>query len=97
MLRLPGVAERTKFPTTVTVSVTVAEFVKLPLVPVIVSATFPTLAVPLAVRVKTLEAVTGFWLKDPVTPLGRPDTDRVTFPLKPFSWATPIVVVALDP
>jgi hypothetical protein len=97
MLTLPGPAERTKFPTTLTASETVVELVKLPLVPVIVNSTLPVLAVPLAVRVKILEVVMGFGLKDAVTPLGRAETDRLTLPPKPFSSVTPMVVVTLDP
>jgi hypothetical protein len=84
-LRLVGDAERAKFPTTVTASAAVVELVRLPEVPVIVSVTLPVAAVLVAVSVRTLEVVAGFGLKDAATPLGRPETDKLTFPPKPFS------------
>ena len=58
--------------------------VKLPEVPVMVTVAVPVLAVPLVVNVNTLVAVAGFGLNDALTPLGRPDVDKVTLPLKPF-------------
>jgi hypothetical protein len=36
------------------------------------------------VNVNVLVAVAGFGLNDALTPLGRPDVDKVTLPLKPF-------------
>ena len=45
---------------------------------------WPRLAVLLAVSVSTLEPVAvGFGAKDAVTPLGRPDATRLTWPLNP--------------
>lgn len=71
--------------------------VKLPDVPVTVTVAEPVLAEPLAVKVSVLEAVAGFGLNDAVTPLGRPDAERVTLPLKPFCGVTVIVLVPLPP
>ena len=75
----------------------VAVFVKLPEVPVIVTGTVPVFAVLLAVNVNVLVAVAGFGLNDAVTPLGRPDADRLTPLLKPFWGETVIVLVPLAP
>ena len=72
-------------------------FVKLPDVPVIVTGTVPVFAVLLAVNVKVLVAVAGFGLNDAVTPLGRPDADKLTPLLKPFCGVTVIVLVPLAP
>jgi hypothetical protein len=41
--------------------------------------------------------VAGFGLNDAVTPLGKPDADKVTPLLKPFRGVTVIVVVPLLP
>src|SRR5215471_2955953 len=71
--------------------------VKLPDVPVIVTVTVPVVAALLAVSVNVLVAVAGFGLKDAVTPLGRPDVDKLTLPLKPFCGVTVIVLVPLVP
>lgn len=84
MLTLLGDAERVKFPTTVTASVIVVEFVRLPEVPVSFRVTLPVAAVLVAVRVRTLEVVAGFGLNDAVTPAGNPDTDKPTLLPKPF-------------
>jgi hypothetical protein len=97
MLTLFGDADKVKFPTTVTASVIVVEFVRLPEVPLTVSVTLPGVAVLVAVRVKTLDVVAGFGLNDAITPAGRPDTVKPTLPLKPFCWLIVIVVVTLDP
>lgn len=86
-----------KFPTTVTASVIVVEFDKLPEVPVIVRVTVPVAAAFVAVRVRTLDVVAGFGLNDAVTPLGKPDTDKPTLPPNPFCSLMVIVVVTLVP
>jgi hypothetical protein len=36
-------------------------------------------------------------LKEAVTPLGNPDADKLTLPLKPFSGATVMVLEPLNP
>jgi hypothetical protein len=94
---LLGDAESVKVPETVTTRVIVAVLVRLPEVPVIVTVTVPVVAVPLAVRVRVLEAVAvaGFGLNEAVTPLGKPDADKLTLLLKPFCGVTVIVLVPL--
>jgi hypothetical protein len=59
--------------------------------------TVPIVAVPLTVSVNTLVLGVLVGLKDAVTPLGRPDTDKLTFPVKPFSGVTVIVEAPLAP
>jgi len=75
----------------------VVAFVKLPELPVMVTGTVPVAAVLLAVSVNVLVAVAGFGLNDALTPLGRPDADKLTPPLKPFCGVTVIVLVPLAP
>ena len=50
-----------------------------------VTVKVPVAAVRLAVSVKVLVPVVLVGLKDPVTPLGRPDAVRLTLLAKPFS------------
>jgi hypothetical protein len=100
MLRLEGDAERAKLGTAaaVTVRLIVVELAKLPEVPVIVTVAAPVVAVLLAVNVNVLVAVVaGLRLKDAVTPLGRPEAERLTLLLKPFSGVTVIVLAPLAP
>lgn len=54
----------------------------------------PVAALALAVKVKELVVVADAGLKEAVTPLGSPDADKLTLPLKPFKGAT---VMALEP
>jgi len=75
----------------------VIELVRLPEVPVIVRVTVPVAAVPLAVNVNVLEAVAGLGLNEAVTPLGRPDADKLTLPVKPFCGVTVMVLEPLAP
>jgi hypothetical protein len=79
------------------VSERVVAFDKLPEVPVIVTVTVAGVAVLLAVSVNTLVLVVLLGLKEAVTPLGRPEADRLTLPLKPFCGVTVIVVMPLAP
>ena len=58
-------------------------FDKLPDVPLIVTVTVPVVAVVLAVSVNVLVVAVLVGLKDAVTPLGRPDADKLTLPVKP--------------
>ncbi len=62
-----------------------------------VTVTAPVVAVLLATSVKILVAVAGFGLNEAVTPLGKPDADKLTLPLKPFCEVTVIVLVPLVP
>ena len=69
-------------------------------VPVIVTVDIPVAAALLAVSVKVLivvVGVVGFVLNDAVTPFGRPEAAKVTFPVKPFWGLTVIVLEPLDP
>src|SRR5207245_11162187 len=87
-----------QFTAAVTVKATVVDFVKLPEVPVTVTVTGPpVVAVLLAIRVNVLEDVAGFGLNKAVTPLGRPEADKLTLPVKPFCGVTAIVLVPLAP
>jgi hypothetical protein len=71
--------------------------VKLPEVPLMVTVTVPVVAVLLAVSVKVLEVLALLGLNDAVTPLGKPDADRLTVLLKPFCGVTVMALVALAP
>lgn len=53
------------------------------------------LAVPFAVKVSVLVVAAFVGLKDAVTPLGKPEADKLTLLLKPFCGATVIVLVPL--
>jgi hypothetical protein len=55
-----------------------------PDVPVMVTVYCPRAAALLAVNVSVLLAVVGLGEKDPVTPLGSPETERFTLPVKPY-------------
>ena len=83
----------------VTVRLIVAVCVSEPEVPVIVTVVGPpTVAVALAVNVKTLDVVVLVGLNDAVTPLGRVEvTAKLTVPVKPFSGFTVMVLVPLLP
>ena len=97
ILRLLGDAERPKSGPAFTVRATVVVWVRLPEVPVIVTVAIPVAAVLLAVSVKTLVAVAGFVPNDAVTPLGRPEADKLTLPVKPFCGVTMMVLEPFDP
>jgi hypothetical protein len=96
---LVGEADRPKsgVATAFTVRVTVVLWLKLPDVPVIVTVAVPVVAVPLAVSVKVLLPVVLAGLKLAVTPEGKPEADRLTLPLKPFTGLTVMVLVPLPP
>lgn len=61
----------------------VVVFDMLPDVPLTVTVTVPVVAVVLAVTVKVLALAVLVGLKDAVTPLGRPEADKLTLPVKP--------------
>jgi hypothetical protein len=75
----------------------VVVFVKLPDEPVIVTETVPVAAVLLAVSVNVLVLAVLLGLNDAVTPLGRPDADKLTLALKPFCGVTVMVLALLAP
>src|SRR5207249_2503099 len=66
--------------------------VRVPEAPVMVTVTVPVVAVALAVSVTVLDTVAGLGLKAAVTPVGRPEADSWTLPVKPFSGETEIVL-----
>jgi hypothetical protein len=80
-----------------TVREIVVAFIKLPELPAMVMVTVPVVAVLLAVSVKVLVFVVLPGLKEAVTPLGKPDADKLTLPLKPFCGVTVIVLPPLAP
>ena len=80
-----------------TVSEILVCFVKLPDEPVTVIVNAPMAAVALAVSVNVLVVVAGFALNDAVTPLGKPDADKLTLPLNPLTGVTLIVLAPLVP
>jgi hypothetical protein len=49
-----------------------------------VTGIVPMVAVPLAVSVNVLAVLAGFGVNDAVTPLGKPEADKLTLPLNPF-------------
>jgi hypothetical protein len=77
--------------------VTVVVLVKPADEPVRVTVTVPVAAVPLAVSVNVLVLTVLLGLNDAVTPLGRPDADKLTLPLKPFCGVTVMVLAPLAP
>ena len=72
----------------------IAVLLKVPEVPVMLTLNVPIAAVAPAPRVRVVEAGSGLELKDAVTPLGSPDAEKVTLPVKPFRGVT---VMALKP
>jgi hypothetical protein len=68
-----------------------------PEVPVTVTVDVPESAAEVADKVRTLLPEVGLLPKLAVTPVGNPDTARVTLPLNPFRSVTEIVSVALAP
>lgn len=67
---------------------------RLPEFPVMVTVTVPVVAALLAERVKVLELVALAGLNDAVTPVGKPDADRLTLPVKPFCG---VMLTVLEP
>ena len=97
--RLFGEADKVKFAPVEAFTVRLIDvvWVRLPDVPVTVTVAVPVAAVLLAVSVNTLEEVAGFGLKDAVTPVGKPEAEKVTLPLKPFDGVIVTVLVPLVP
>lgn len=95
---MAGEAESVKFAGAITVTATVAEALNDPETPVTVTATGPPrVAVLAAVSVSVLELVAGFDEKLAVTPLGSPETLKVTLAANPFAGVMAIESVALLP
>ena len=95
-LRLLGDAERLKFGTVITRPIE-AVWLKLPEVPVTVTVAVPAVAEGPAANVRVLVPVVLAGLNDAVTPFGRPDTVKLTVPLKPFCGPTVRVLTPLLP
>ena len=57
----------------------------------------PTKAEPLAVSVKVEAEVAGFGVNEAVTPAGRPEAERLTFPVNPLLGFTVTMLVLVDP
>jgi len=68
-----------------------------PEAPVAIRVAFPCGAAPVAVSAKVAVVDVLRGLKDAVTPLGSPETDRLTLPLKPFCPITVIALVMVPP
>jgi hypothetical protein len=66
-------------------------------VPVTVTVTVPVAAVLLAFSVNVLVLDVLLGLNVAVTPLGRPDADKLTLPLNPFCGVTVMVLAPLAP
>ena len=90
-----GAAESVNRSFWMTVSVIGVLAVKLPEVPVTVSVSVSGVAVSLGLKVSVLVEVVELGLKEAVTPLGKPETDRFTLPLKCPCGTTVMVLVAL--
>jgi len=99
MVRVEGAALIVKFgvPEALTVSTRVVVAIRLPEVPVIVTVAVPVVAELLAVSVSVLVVPVLVGLNTAVTPLGRPDADRLTMPLNPFRSCTVMVLVPPGP
>src|SRR5437660_10363916 len=97
MLKVVGETESVKFGAAFTVREISVEWIKLPDVPVMVTVKVPVAAVRLAVSVRVLVPVVLVGLKDPVTPLGRPDAVRLTLLAKPFRGFIMMVLAPLVP
>jgi len=92
-----GEAERAKFGGDTTVTETVVLRDNAPDVPVTVMVNVPSAAVLLAVSVSVLALVVLLGLNDAVTPLGKPEAERLTLPLNPFSGLTLMALVPFAP
>jgi hypothetical protein len=62
-----------------------------------VMAAVPMAAVVLAVKVNIVVLVPGFGLNAALTPLGKPEAEKVTLPLKPFAGVMVMMLVPLAP
>jgi hypothetical protein len=92
-----GEAEKAKFGKGVTVSESVVVCDNAPDLPVIVTVKVPRVAVLLAVKVSVLVLVGLMGLIAVVTPLGKPEAERLTLALNPFSGVTVMVLVPFAP
>jgi hypothetical protein len=92
--RLAGSSDRVKFGA-VMVSPMVVALVSAPEAPFTIAVYVPGVTVLLALKVREVLAVVLDGLKAAVTPLGNPDTAKLTLPLNPFEPATLMVLLPL--
>ena len=92
MLKVAGEADKLKFGAAFTVRESVVELFRVPLTPLMVTVNVPTAALGVAVNVRVLVVAVLDGVKFAVTPLGKPEADRLTPPAKPFCGLTVIVV-----
>ena len=97
MLKVFGDTPKLKVCDEFTVREITTVFIRLPEPPVIVTFAVPTGAELVAESVRVLVPVVLVGLKAAVTPLGKPDADRLTLPEKPPWGVTVIVLVPLAP
>jgi len=71
--------------------------VRLPELPVSVTVNVPWLALSLAVNVNVPLDVAGLGLNAALTPLGRPEAESVTWPVKPPDGVMVMVLVPVEP
>lgn len=91
-LRLVGAADSVKLGGAFTVRVSEVVLVRLPEVPETVMVAVPSVAELPAVSVRVLVVVVLEGTKEAVTPVGRPDADKLTIPEK-FPMGTTVTVV----
>src|SRR5215475_12905553 len=94
METLEGAALRLKFPAGTMVSEICVWLDKLPDAPVMVTENVPTAALAAAVNATELDAGSDGGLNAALTPLGKPDAEKLTAPLNPFCGVT---VMTLPP
>jgi hypothetical protein len=92
--RLAGCSDRVKFGA-VMVSPMVVALVIAPEAPLTIAVYVPGVTVLLALKVREVLAVVLDGLKAAVTPVGNPDTAKLTLPLNPFEPATLMVLLPL--
>ena len=80
-----------------TVRPTDVVFVKLPDTPVMVTVDVPNGAEPLAVRVSVLVVVVELGFNTAVTPVGKPESLKLTLPENPLPASTVMVLVTVPP
>ena len=90
-----GVSEKLPAAEAVTVSAMVVDAVSVPEVPVMVMVLVAAMAVLATVNISPLVPVVGLASSVAVTPVGRPETARVTAPVNPFTSSTLMVSLTL--
>ena len=96
-LNEPGDADSVKFGRGVTIRDIVMVCDKLPDIPVMVTVTVPRAAASVAVSVSVLAPFVLLGVNAAVTPLGRPEAERLTLLSKPSNGLTVIPLVPFPP